>query len=97
MKWVNWFLVGFLIVSCSSTKFYEPLQKGEQVLTGHFGGPIANVPGIGSIPLPFTSIGYANGISEKNDCLWIYLSNVFNVRCRSIGFWSMLWNLEQQI
>lgn len=65
IKRAFWFFVILVTVGCSSTKFYEPLNKGEQVLTSHFGGPIATVPGIGSIPLPFTSIGYANGVTDR--------------------------------
>jgi len=50
--------------------YVEPLQKGEQVLSGHFGGPVAKVPGIGAIPIPFTSIGYGKEAKQPNNCFW---------------------------
>lgn len=51
--------------SCAPARFVEPLQKGEQVLTGNFGGPLAKVPGIGIIPIPFSSLGYGRGLSNQ--------------------------------
>ena len=65
MKRVLWFLISFCLLSCSASKFYEPLDSGEQVITAHFGGPVARVPGVGSIPLPFTSVGYAHGMNHN--------------------------------
>ncbi|MEN9700384.1 MAG: hypothetical protein RLZZ301_1582 [Bacteroidota bacterium] len=64
----NWIFIlssAFLIWSCAPARFVEPLKKGEQVITGHFGGPIAKVPGIGTIPIPFSSIGYGRGLTDQ--------------------------------
>ncbi|TAF87092.1 MAG: hypothetical protein EAZ48_04160, partial [Flavobacteriia bacterium] len=44
--------------SCAPARFVEPLKKGEEVMTGHFGGPLAKIPGIGVIPIPFSAVGY---------------------------------------
>jgi hypothetical protein len=59
--------IGVLLAlgSCAPARFVEPLKKGQQVLTGNFGGPVAKIPGIGSIPIPFTAVGYGYGISDK--------------------------------
>ncbi|MFZ9612450.1 MAG: hypothetical protein ACO29Q_04140, partial [Crocinitomicaceae bacterium] len=54
-----------VFASCAPARFVEPLKKGQQVITGNFGGPVAKIPGIGAIPIPFTSIGYGRGLTNK--------------------------------
>ena len=53
------------LASCAPARFVEPLKKGQQVITGNFGGPVAKIPGIGNIPIPYTAIGYGRGLTDK--------------------------------
>lgn len=64
---INIFLIAVLAVlaSCAPARFVEPLKKGQQVITGNFGGPVAKIPGIGAIPIPFTAVGYGYGVTNK--------------------------------
>jgi hypothetical protein len=58
-------LILSIIYSCAPTRYVKPLEKGEHAINTHLGGPITKVPGIGSIPLPYTSIGYGYGLKEN--------------------------------
>lgn len=58
-------LILSITYSCAPTRYVKPLEKGEHAINAHFGGPITKVPGIGSIPLPYTSIGYGYGLKEN--------------------------------
>ena len=64
---INIFFIAVLVAlaSCAPARFVEPLKKGQQVITGNFGGPVAKIPGIGAIPIPFTAVGYGYGVSNK--------------------------------
>ncbi|MCX8486002.1 MAG: hypothetical protein ORN53_02285, partial [Crocinitomicaceae bacterium] len=64
---INIFLIAVLaaLASCAPALFVEPLKKGQQVITGNFGGPVAKIPGIGAIPIPFTAVGYGYGVTNK--------------------------------
>jgi hypothetical protein len=64
---INLIFIGVLLAlaSCAPTRFVEPLKRGQQVITGNFGGPVAKIPGIGAIPIPFTAIGYGRGLTDK--------------------------------
>ena len=53
------------LASCAPARFVEPLKRGQQVITGNFGGPVAKIPGIGNIPIPYTAIGYGRGLTDK--------------------------------
>lgn len=53
-----------LSIGCAPTRYVKPLEKGEHAINSHFGGPVSKVPGIGAIPLPFTSVGYGYGLRE---------------------------------
>ena len=65
--------------SCAPARFVEPLKKGQQVLTGNFGGPVAKIPGIGSIPIPFTAVGFVSMLSTDLLLLLINFTSVPNV------------------
>ncbi len=53
-----------LFGSCASSRFVEPLQKGEQVIALDIGGPTIEFGG-GVIPIPLSSVVYANGIDTN--------------------------------
>lgn len=60
----NYLFILLLFASCTSSRFVKPLAKNQQAIQGNFGGPTINFTGA-VIPLPFTSICYARGISDK--------------------------------
>lgn len=55
----------FCLSSCGPTRFVEPLQRNENALAVDLGGPLVKIPGMATIPLPFTAITYGRGITDK--------------------------------
>ncbi|MEN9742240.1 MAG: hypothetical protein RLZZ65_45 [Bacteroidota bacterium] len=96
-KWIFYAVAVWFVSSCAPARFVEPLQKGEQVLTAHFGGPIAKVPGIGNIPIPFTSIGYGRGLSNQTTVMGAIhtTSLAFGVGQFELGASQKLWNNDR--
>lgn len=86
-----------ILWSCAPARFVEPLQKGEQVLTGHFGGPLAKVPGIGVLPIPFSSVGYGRGLSNQTTVFGnLHLTSLaFGVGQFEIGASQKLWHTDR--
>jgi len=86
-----------ILVSCAPARFVEPLKKGQQVITGNFGGPVAKIPGIGAIPIPFTAIGYGYGISNKTTVFGNLhtTSLAFGVGQTDFGVSQSLWKNNQ--
>jgi hypothetical protein len=58
------FTLGIVISSCGPTRFVEPLRKGQNAISATAGGPIVNVPGIATLPLPMSSITYGRGVTN---------------------------------
>lgn len=54
----------FSLIGCSPVRMVKPLQKKQQVVGGSFGGPLINFAGA-PIPIPFTSLFYANGLTDN--------------------------------
>ncbi|MBL7917690.1 MAG: hypothetical protein JNM96_04785 [Bacteroidia bacterium] len=54
----------FILSSCTPSRIVKPLKKGEQNVSGSFGGPMIKFAGAVT-PLPFSTIGYAYGVSNK--------------------------------
>lgn len=83
--------------SCAPARFVEPLKKGEQVLSGHFGGPVAKIPGIGAIPIPFSSIGYGRGLSDQTTVFGnLHLTSLaFGVGQFELGASQKIWSSDR--
>jgi hypothetical protein len=67
-KEVYWFVFLLLFIgldSCSPNTFVKTIPYKKHVISGSFGGPIVDVPGIAPIPLPLTTIGYGYGFKPK--------------------------------
>ena len=96
-KWIFYALAAFYLSACAPARFVEPLEKGEQVLTGHFGGPVAKVPGIGAIPIPFTSIGYGRGITHTTTLMGALqtTSLAFGVGQFEVGASQRIWKNDR--
>jgi hypothetical protein len=52
------------LFSCAPSRLVKPLEKGEQQVNASFGGPLINFAGT-TIPIPFTTLSYANGVADK--------------------------------
>ncbi len=86
-----------LLLSCAPTRFYKPLEKGEQAVTATFGGPLINIPNVAPMPIPFTSLGYGRGISDKLTVFgsWQTTSSIFGVIHLDFGATQHLWKNEK--
>ncbi len=62
VKWV--FVSLFILNACTPARLVKPLKKGDQAVSASFGGPLITFSGA-PIPLPFTTLAYANGITDK--------------------------------
>ncbi len=47
--------------NCAPSRVIKPLEEGEQEVSLSLGGPMAKVPGVATIPVPFTNLSYARG------------------------------------
>ena len=85
-----------LLWSCAPTRFVKPLEKGQHAILGNFGGPMAKVPGIGVIPIPFTSVGYGYGLTDKTTIFGNLhtTSLLFGVGQTDIGVSQQIWKNE---
>jgi hypothetical protein len=58
-------LMVLILESCGPSRFVEPLKKGENAVSASLGGPLVNVPGVATIPMPFTSLTYGRGVTNN--------------------------------
>ena len=57
-------LLSQLLFSCMPSRIVRPLDKGEKAVNLHVGGPLIGFAGT-TIPVPFTSLMYAQGVTDK--------------------------------
>jgi hypothetical protein len=63
---LGFLLVGLglmLIQSCAPSRVVRPLEKGQKNISANLGGPLIGFAGT-TIPMPLTSISYAQGVSD---------------------------------
>jgi len=53
-----------VLFSCAPSRMVRPLEKGQKVVSAHLGGPLIGFAGT-TIPIPFTTVHYAQGLSNK--------------------------------
>ena len=60
------FLILFILLlgACAPSRYVKPLAKDQRVVAFSFGGPLIKFSGA-PIPIPFTTLGYAQGLSNK--------------------------------
>lgn len=58
-------LLTFIICSCGPARFVEPLKKGQNAVGIDLGGPLVRIPGVATTPIPFSSLTYGRGITNK--------------------------------
>src|ERR1035437_5357458 len=61
---VSSFALLFLFSSCTPSSLVRPLDKGQKVVSASLGGPLIGFAGT-TIPVPLTSVMYAQGITNK--------------------------------
>ncbi|MEI7595060.1 MAG: hypothetical protein WCK02_04870 [Bacteroidota bacterium] len=83
-----------IAASCSTSKFVKPLEKGEQAAGFNLGGPIIKMGGA-IMPIPYTSLDYAFGLSNKTTAYGSIHTTAlaYGVFQAELGFIS---NLKQQ-
>lgn len=63
-KYIFILVLIIILSSCASSRFVEPLQKGEQAIGFDIGGPMIEFAGT-TIPIPLTSVIYGKGIDSN--------------------------------
>lgn len=53
--------LAILLQNCAPSRIIKPFEEGEQAVALSFGGPMAKVPGVGTLPIPFTNLSYSRG------------------------------------
>lgn len=85
--------MGVTIASCGPARFVEPLAKNKNAISVDLGGPLVNVPGLATMPIPFTSITYGRGITDDLTIhgSWYSTASIFGVAQlgagATYGFW----------
>ena len=73
------------------------MEKGEHAINTSLGGPIVNIPGIASIPIPFTSIGYGYVLTNKSVVSGAFCptAGIYGNFQLSAGYTHELWKKEK--
>lgn len=81
------------LFSCSSSRFVEPLAPRQNAVSVDLGGPLVNVPGVATIPLPFTSLTYGRGLNQTTTVYgsWHTTAAVFGVAQFDLGVLKEVW------
>ena len=96
-KLVYFSLLIIFLISCGPSRFVDPLGRGEHAVSASLGGPLANVPGVATIPLPFTSLTYGNGITNNTTLFgsWFSTAAAFGTIQFEVGATHRLWKDEE--
>lgn len=93
MKYIYFlsFLIG--VFSCAPSRFVKPLEHKQHAISGSFGGPIAKISGVATLPIPFTSFGYGYGLKPKTTIYanWHTTAAVFGVFQIDAGLTQNIW------
>lgn len=86
--------IGIVILSsCAPSRFVKPLEHKQHAISGSFGGPLATIPGVATIPLPYTSLGYGYGLKPSTTIYanWYTTAAIFGVSQFDAGVTQNLW------
>lgn len=64
MKLLKCLVLLLLMYGCAPSRYVKPLAKNQQALSFSFGGPLIKFSGA-PIPIPFSTIGYAKGLTDN--------------------------------
>ena len=92
-KYISFLSFTAFLLSCSSSRFVEPLAKKENALSIDLGGPLVNVPGVATMPLPFSSLTYGRGLTNNTTVYtsWHTTAAVFGVAQFDFGLVHEVW------
>lgn len=87
-----------LTTACAPSNFVKPLDHKQHAITGSFGGPVAHIPGVATIPMPFTAVGYGYGLKPYTTVYgtWSTTSALFGVFQVNAGATQRLWQNANQ-
>ncbi len=54
----------FVLGACAPSHFVKPLEHKQHALTASLGGAMLKVPGVATIPIPNTTLGYGYGVKQ---------------------------------
>lgn len=91
-------LIAVLMASCGPARFVEPLERKQNAISVDLGGPVVEVPGVATTPLPFSSITYGRGLSHRLTLhgSWYTTAAVFGVAQIGGGATYGLWKSENE-
>lgn len=86
-----------LISSCGPARFVEPLKKFENAIAIDIGGPIVTIPDVASTPIPFSSITYGHGWSDRLTLhgTWYTTAAIFGVAQVGAGATYGIWKSKK--
>ena len=86
-------LLALLLYSCGPARFVEPLPRNVNAIAADLGGPLVKIPGVATTPLPFTSLTYGRGITNKLTLhgSWYSTAAIFGVAQIGAGATYGLW------
>lgn len=95
------FAISVLLISvsaCGPSRFVEPLKRYENAVAIDLGGPIVKVPGVATTPLPFSSVTYGRGITNKLTIhgSWFSTAALFGVAQIEAGATYGIWEDTKQ-
>lgn len=95
---IGFLFLTLLISSCGPSRFVAPLKHGESAVSASLGGPIVNVPGVATMPLPLTSITYGKGISKNMTVYgsWFSTAAIFGTMQFDLGATYGFWKNENE-
>lgn len=87
-----------LLSACGPSRFVVPLEKGEQAVSLSLGGPVVNVPGVATLPLPMTSVTYGKGVKKGLTLYgsWFTTAAIFGTLQFDAGATKNLWEAKQK-
>lgn len=91
-------LFTLLLDSCGPARFVEPLARNENAIAVDLGGPLVKIPGVATMPIPFTSLTYGRGITNKLTLhgSWYSTAAIFGVAQIGAGATYGFWESKNQ-
>jgi hypothetical protein len=93
LKYFYFLSITLLIASCAPSNFVKPLEYKQKAVTASLGGALAQVPGIGTLPMPNTTLGFAYGV-RKSTTIYTQIyttSAIFGVAHLNLGCTHRAW------
>lgn len=81
--------IAFLLIlgSCAPSRFVKPLDEGKQSVGASYGGALIEVPGVATMPIPFTTLSYGRALNKKTTAFgsWHTTAAIFGTFQTDIG------------